>query len=31
MVMYEERLFRRFLIEFEGVFTVRRNSDFEVE
>ena len=29
--MYEERLFRGFLIEFKGAFTVRRNSDFEVE
>ena len=29
--MYEERLFCRFLIEFKGAFTVRRNSDFEVE
>ena len=31
LVMYEERLFRRFLIEFKGAFTVRVNSDFEVE
>ena len=30
-MMYEERLFRRFLIEFKEAFTVRRNSDFEVE
>ena len=29
--MFEEQLFRRFLIEFEGAFTVRHNSDFEVE
>ena len=31
LVMYEEGLFRGFLIEFKRAFTVRRNSDFEVE
>ena len=30
-MMYEERLFRGFLIEFKGAFTVRVDSDFEVE
>ena len=30
-MMYEERLFRGFLIEFKGAFTVRVNGDFEVE
>ena len=30
-MMYEERPFCRFLIEFIEAVTVRRNSDFEVE
>ena len=30
-MVYEKRLFRRFLVKFKGAFAVRRDSDFEVK